>query len=326
MSETPSVPYLSIIFTGRNDDFGGDFNTRLFRAIEFNHRHLTEHGISHEFVFVEWRPVPRKRWLAEVLAERYQALVPETLYSYVADIRYHDAYSLNPKLQFQEFIAKNIAIRRCRGRFLLTTNTDIYLGRGVLATLQRQRLDAKVLYRTRRIDLKENIDYDEIDWETLEDERNYDRVNDIQPPCYTNASGDFLLLDADTYRELRGFNEVFRVAKVHMDSNFCLKAYSSGVPIVPLERPVYHAGLGTLNSQYSLYADRPQDAPWGDTRWKRAVVYHNPPTWGLANAPRREVAPGIHYLEFSWEAVPPIVDLRRVVLPAERAGRLEGVN
>src|SRR6266850_508861 len=118
MSETPSVPYLSIIFTGRNDDFGGDFNSRLFRAIEFNHRHLTEHGISHEFVFVEWRPVPRKRWLAQVLADRYPALVPDTLYSYVADIRYHDAYSLNPKLQFQEFIAKNIAIRRCHGRFL----------------------------------------------------------------------------------------------------------------------------------------------------------------------------------------------------------------
>ena len=326
MSETPSVPYLSIIFTGRNDDFGGDFNTRLFRAIEFNHRHLTEHGIPHEFVFVEWRPVPGKRWLAEVLADRYKTLVPDTLYSYVADIRYHDAYSLNPKLQFQEFIAKNIAIRRCRGRFLLTTNTDIYLGRGVLATLQRQSLDAKVLYRTRRIDLKENIDYDQIDWQTLEDERNYDRINDIRPPCYTNASGDFLLLDADTYRELRGFNEVFRVAKVHMDSNFCLKAYSSGVPIVPLEEPVYHAGLGTLNSQYSLYADRPQDAPWGDTRWKRAVIYNNPSTWGLINAPTRETAPGIHYLEFSWEAVPPIVDLRRVVLPAERVGRLEGVN
>jgi hypothetical protein len=326
MPDSASAPYLSIILTGRNDDFGGDFNSRLFHALEFNRRQLDDRGISHEFVFVEWRPVPRKPWLADLLADRFPELVPEKLYSYVADARYHEAYSLNPKLQFQEFIAKNIAIRRCRGRFLLTTNTDIYLGRGVLATLQRQSLEPRVLYRARRIDLKETLDAEQVDWEILEDERNHDHVNEIAPPCYTNASGDFLLLDVDSYRDLRGFNEVFRVAKVHMDSNFCLKAYSSGLPIVPLDDPVYHAGLGTLNSQYSLYADRPQDAPWGDTRWKRAVVYHNPPTWGLANAPMREVKPGIHYLEFSWHAVPPIVDLRRVVLPTARVGRLEGVN
>jgi hypothetical protein len=196
----------------------------------------------------------------------------------------------------------------------------------VLTTLQRQALEPRILYRTQRIDLKGNIDLEQIDWTILEDERNYDRVNEIRPPCYTNASGDFLLLDAATYRELRGFNEVFRVAKVHMDSNFCLKAYSSGVPLVPFHDPVYHVGLGTLNSQYSLYADRPQDAPWGDTRWKRAVVYHNPPTWGLGDAPVHEIRRGIHYLEFSWNAVPPIVDLPRVVLPASRTGRTEGIN
>jgi hypothetical protein len=39
-----------------------------------------------------------------------------------------------------------------------------------------------------------------------------------------------------------------------------------------------------------------------------------------------EVKRGVDYLEFSWDAVPPIVDLRRVVLPAARVGRLEGLN
>src|ERR1044071_9671698 len=72
----PIAPYLSIIITGRNDDFGGDFNTRLFRALEFNHHHLSARGVPHEFILVEWRPVPAKPWLAEVLADRYPALVP----------------------------------------------------------------------------------------------------------------------------------------------------------------------------------------------------------------------------------------------------------
>jgi hypothetical protein len=312
------APYLSIIITGRNDDFGGDFNTRLFRALEFNHHHLSARGVPHEIILVEWRPVPAKPWLAEVLADRYPALVPAVLSCVVTDIAYHDAYSLNPKLQFQEFIAKNVGIRRSRGRYILTTNTDIYLSRGVLDLLEHRLLEPGVLYRTPRVDLKDNIDCEYIDWDVLEDQRNYDTVNTIQPPLYTNASGDFLLLDRDSYHRLRGFNEVYRVAKVHMDSNFCLKAYSSGVAMAALDAPVYHVGRGTLNSQAQLYASRPGDAPWGDMRWKRAVIYSNPPEWGLWRAPARVIREGLTYLEFSWGAVPPIVALKRVALPAGR--------
>jgi hypothetical protein len=326
MAQSEQRPYVSIILTGRNDDFGGDFNTRLFRALEFNHAHLMERAVPHEFVFVEWRPVPGKPWLAEVLADRYPELVPNELTSYVADLAYHEAYSLNPKLQFQEFIAKNIGIRRCRGQFILTTNTDIYLSRGVLDLLERRGLERSVLYRAPRIDLKNNIDCERMDWHVLEDERNYDTINEIRPPCYTNASGDFLLLDRDSYLALRGFNEVYRVAKVHMDSNFCLKAYSSGIALTPLDAPVYHVGLGTLNSQMPIYASRPGDAPWGDTRWKRAVLYENDPYWGLWRASSQTIREGLHYLEFTWAAVPPLVALRRVVLPVARAGRADGVN
>ena len=184
----------------------------------------------------------------------------------------------------------------------------------------------ELLYRVQRIDLKDDIDCDPMEWSVLEDPRNYDTINEIRPPCYTNASGDFLLLDRDSYQRLRGFNEVYRVAKVHMDSNFCLKAYSSGLTLVPLDAPVYHVGRGTLNSQMALYANRPADAPWGDTRWKRAVVYDNDPGWGLWNAPAQAVRDGIYYLEFTLAAVPPLVALGRVVLPASRVGRLEGLN
>lgn len=313
-----AVPYVSIILTGRNDDFGGDFNDRFFRALEFNHRHLRDRGIPHEFVFCEWRPIAGKPWLAEVLADRYPDLVPHALVSYVADGAFHDAYSLNPRLQFQEFIAKNIGIRRCRGEYILTTNSDIYLSRGVLDVLERRALAPRVLYRAPRVDLKDDIDCEQLDWDVLEDRRNEDVVNEIRPPLYTNASGDFLLLDRASYTTLRGFNEVYRVAKVHMDSNFCLKAQSAGIALTPLDAPVYHVGRGTLNSQAHLYAKRPQDAPWGHMRWKGAVVYDNDQGWGLASAPMRTVRPGLHYLEFSWDAVPPLAALRRVVLPVQR--------
>lgn len=319
MTSSPE-PYLSIVLTGRNDDFGGDFNGRFFRALRFNHERLSEAGVSHEFIFVEWRPIAGKPYLATLLADEFYTLAPTQLTAYVVDPAYHDAFSLNPRLQFQEFIAKNIAVRRANGRFILTTNTDIYLGRGVVAELSRQQLEPGVLYRAARHDLKSAADLSFIDWDMLEDERNCEVVNAIAPVYYTNASGDFLLLDRESYHRLRGFNEVYRVAKIHIDGNFCVKAYSSGLRLVDIGSPVYHVGRGTLHAQVGTYRDRPHEAPWGNIRWKSHVIYANPSNWGLQAAPARRLDAFTFYLDFDWTTVAPMVDLKRVVLPASRVG------
>jgi hypothetical protein len=307
------TPYVSIVVTGRNDNFGGDFNGRFFRALRFNHEQLTLAGIPYEVVLVEWRPVPAKPHLASLLEAEFSDLGPSRLRCYVVDPIYHDALSLNPRLQFHEFIAKNVGIRRARGQFVLTTNTDIYLSRGVLRCLALRSLQKGVLYRAARCDLKSYSDMSRVDWDQLEDERNYDIMNVIRPPLFTNASGDFLLLDRDSYHDLGGFNEVYRLAKIHIDGNFCVKAYESGVPPVDIGWPVYHVGRGTFHAQSSLYWDRPEMAPWGDRRWKSNVTYVNRPEWGLGGAPERQVNACTTLIEFAWDQVGPIVDLSRVV-------------
>ena len=310
-----STPYLSIIATGRNDDFGGDFNGRFFRALRFNHEKLTSAGVPHEFVFVEWRPIERRPFLATLLAAEFEALGPSVLRSFVVDSDFHEALSLNPRLQFQEFIAKNVGIRRARGRFVLTTNTDIYLGRGVIDRLAACELETGILYRAARHDLKAGCDVSAIDWNLLEDARNCEIVNDIRPPLFTNASGDFLLLDSATYHRLRGFNEVYRVAKIHIDGNFCLKAAACGVPLVDIGWPVYHVGRGTFHAQVASYRNRPGQAPWGDMRWKSDVIYENGEGWGLGFAREKPIDSQTSFLPFEWGAVGPMVDLDRVVLP-----------
>jgi hypothetical protein len=312
---TDAAPYLSLVVTGRNDDFGGDFNGRFFRALRFNHDQLAQAGIPHEFVFVEWRPIEGSPYLATLLGEEFPDLGPSQLRCYVVDPAYHDALSLNPRLQFQEFIAKNVGIRRARGRFVLTTNTDIYLSRGVIARLESRSLEDGILYRAARCDLKSYSDVSRVNWSMLEDERNYDAINTIRPPLFTNASGDFLLLDRDSYHQLRGFNEVYRVAKIHIDGNFCLKAHASGLPLTDIGFPVYHVGRGTLHAQVGLYRDRPEAAPWGDKRWKSDVVYANGPEWGLASGPERQLDACTRFVDFTWDAVGPMVELQRVVLP-----------
>jgi hypothetical protein len=312
---TAEPPYLSIVVTGRNDDFGGDFNGRFFRALRFNHAELTRAGIDHEFVFVEWRPIDRAPYLATLLEAEFPELGPSSLRCYVVDPTYHHALSLNPRLQFQEFIAKNVGIRRARGRFVLTTNTDIYLSRGVVDRFESGSLADGILYRAARYDLKESSDDSRVDWDVLEDGRNYDAVNVIRPPYFTNASGDFLLLDRGSYHRLRGFNEVYRVAKIHIDGNFCVKAHASGVLLVDIGSPVYHVGRGTLNAQAGLYRAQPDAAPWGDIRWKSDVIYVNGPEWGLGAAPERRIDDCSSFLEFDWDAVGPMVTLKRVEVP-----------
>jgi hypothetical protein len=317
---TPETsPYLSIIVTGRNDNLGGDFNGRFFRALRFNHEQLSNAGVAHEFVFVEWRPVPQRTYLATVLAGEFADLDPGQLRSFVVDPMYHDALSLNRRLQFQEFIAKNVGIRRARGDFLLTTNTDIYLSRPVVTCLAEKVLERGILYRAARHDLKSSIDVSWVDWKLLEEERNCEVVNYINPPLFSNASGDFLLLDGETYDRLRGFNEVYRTAKIHIDGNFCLKALSSSVRLVDIGAPVYHVGRGTFHAQRGRYRDRLHEAPWGDARWNSEVIYVNGPEWGLRWAPERALDGRTTMLDFDWSAVGPIVDLKRVVLPTARA-------
>ena len=313
-------PYLSIVLTGRNDNFGGDFTERFLRALDFNHRQLAQAGVDHEFVLVEWAPLPGKPYLATVVEDACHGMVPAHLVSYVVSSEYHDAFSMNPRLAFQEFIAKNVGVRRSRGRFVLTTNTDIYLGRGVVQQLAAEALRERTLYRAVRVDLRNGLPLSEIDFDVLEDARNVELVNPIRPPCYTNASGDFLLLDRATYHALKGFNEVYRVAKIHIDGNFCVKAHSSGIPVVDLGAHVYHVGQGTLYAQHPRYQERPDLAPWGDIRWQSTVIYDNPPDWGLAAAPQRQVSGGIHWMDFDWAAVPRLLDLKRVLLPSARVG------
>src|SRR4029453_6894798 len=151
------IPYLSIVLTGRNDNFGGDFNQRLFSALSYNHRLLAEASVDYELVFVEWRPVPGRMLLADLIRQQLPELATR-LMAYEVEQRYTAAFSQNPRLQFHEFIAKNVGIRRALASYLLVTNTDIYLSRDVVNMVAKHTLQPNVVYRATRVDLKSSLD------------------------------------------------------------------------------------------------------------------------------------------------------------------------
>ena len=310
------APYLSIVYTGRNDNFGGDFNERFFRAVRFNHQRLAAAGVRYDILFVEWRPVAGKPLLAELLRRAVGDIAP-LLTTYEVDARYHDALSQNPRIQFHEFIAKNVAIRRAQGSYILATNSDIYLTRDTATFIAQRVLRPMVLYRATRVDLKSNLDPSALDESVLWDERNHERVNDLKRPAFTNAAGDFLLLDRFSYHALRGFNEVFRVAKIHIDANFCHNALGCGVLVVDTGTRIYHFGEGTFQAQRPLYGLHGVNAPWGQ-QWHKAVRYRNRANWGLGDAPLVRRSDRHFRLQFDPAALPPIADLASVGPDAQR--------
>ena len=320
---TSSAPLISFVLTGRNDEYGGDFNTRFFRTLQFNLAQLSARGIPYEVVFVEWAPPPQRPWLYTQALAAVPALAAGRCAWYVVDPQYQDALSLNPRLEYLEFLAKNVGVRRASGHFVLTSNCDVYLGRQVLDAFERNALQPRVLYRAARQDLKLASDLSSLDWDVLEDPRNFaGPVQRLKPPLMGSATGDFVLLDRDTFHAIGGFNEIYRVARIGIDRNVLVKALSSGLRIEDIGGPVYHVNhVGSYRLQPDAYAGREDQAPWGDRRWHQGgVSYVNPPTWGLAEAPMRQHDERCWYLDFSWAAVPPLVDLRRVVLPVARRG------
>lgn len=311
---------LSIVLTGRNDNYGGDFTIRLLRTLRFNWRALRERNIACEIVLVEWNPIEGRQTLCDVVRAGLPEIHLPSFRAYVVDRQYHAALTLNPRLDYLEYVAKNAGIRRARRPLVLVTNTDVFLSRGVVDRLAG-RIESGIVYRAPRIDLAIGTDQTRVTWDALEDPAAHARRSTLRPPLFAGASGDFLLLDRDSWMNLRGFNEMYRAARLGVDHNFLVKAYGCGYPIVDIGSPVYHVNHpGSYRISKDVIQGSAAEATWGKRRWhSRSVVYDNPESWGLGDAPERELPGGARYLEFDWKAVPPIADLRRIVLPLRRA-------
>jgi hypothetical protein len=259
--------------------------------------------------------------LADLVEERCADSVIAAFQAVIVDPAYHETMTQSPRLVYHQFLAKNVGLRRARGEYVLSTNCDVILGRHILERLERRELGPAVVYRAPRWDLVATFDLDRLDWERLENPANLARPGKrLRPPYFRGSTGDFVVLDRASFVGLGGFNEVYRVAQFGIDANFLVHALSSGVTIVDIGGPVYHVDHeGSYQSARNDFAGREADAPYGDERWPyNDVVYRNRPTWGLSGAPERSLGPRRTYLDFSWDAVPPLVDLAGVVLPAKR--------
>src|SRR5882672_779005 len=74
---------VSIVLTGRNDNYGGDFTVRCERALRFNWDNLSKAHVNAEVVFVEWNPVAHREYLVQELERDLPEIPPVRFRRYV---------------------------------------------------------------------------------------------------------------------------------------------------------------------------------------------------------------------------------------------------
>ncbi|EKX40129.1 hypothetical protein GUITHDRAFT_113865 [Guillardia theta CCMP2712] len=149
--EFPQEVYVSIILAARNDGHEGNFMTRLQTSLDQLAAAARMHPtLSAELVLVEWAPSHHRPPLRRALAWP-AGLPPVRIIRVPASI--HAALPQAAKDGFPQFYAKNVGMRRARGKFVLVTNGDILLGQVLVGILADRQLDEEAFYRIDRHDL-----------------------------------------------------------------------------------------------------------------------------------------------------------------------------
>lgn len=152
-------PYLSVVATSRNDDHGGSLLRRMQTFLNAFLCQCRRHQLSAELILVEWNPPPDRPPLAESLSWpadfgscRVRIIeVPPHI---------HDRYKHAASLPLYQMIAKNVAIRRARGQYILATNIDILFNDELVRFIADRQLRPNKMYRIDRYDVMPDVPVD----------------------------------------------------------------------------------------------------------------------------------------------------------------------
>ena len=151
-----SEPLLSVVVTTRNDDHGGDLNRRTQLFIDGLAAQAERHRVPVELIVVEWNPPDDRPSIADVLqwptdTEHFEArviVVPRSL---------HLRLKHSEQLRLFQMIAKNVGIRRARGRFIVASNVDVLFSHELMNHIARGQLSEDALYRVDRYDVESDV-------------------------------------------------------------------------------------------------------------------------------------------------------------------------
>ena len=155
MAETDRPIHLSVIATSRNDNHGGYLTQRMQHFVDGLVAQCKRHALRAELILVEWNPPADRVPLIEELRWP-QDLGPCDIRIVTVPREMHAALPHGDQLPLFQMIAKNVGVRRARGRFVLATNIDILFSDEAIVFM-RDRLQTGHLYRTDRLDVPTEV-------------------------------------------------------------------------------------------------------------------------------------------------------------------------
>jgi hypothetical protein len=222
-------PYFSIVVVDRHDNFSKGFEVRAQNFLDTINGHLSAVPLADiEVVFVDYAiAVSNTTLLYEALTVgehqkgkiRY-VIVPESSHRKLVT-------RMNGAISFLDYVAKNIGIRRARGKFVLTTNPDNLLSVDLFELIAARQFNTAVFYRAALCDNRQTTVYPITDlvrglsetwvirtWDVnqrcpvmvqrfsiIQSKKDFDQLGF---PC---GGGDFILMSKKLWDAVEGFNE-----------------------------------------------------------------------------------------------------------------------
>jgi hypothetical protein len=155
LSSGTADPRLSIVVAARNDNYGGDFLHRMQIFISSLLQLLREHECHAELLVVEWNPPPAASPLVEAL--KWPREASDIVRIVQVSHAIHEGLPNADRIGMFEYLAKNVGIRRARGRFVLVTNPDLIFSVELVRALAEESISETAFYRADRYDFRGTI-------------------------------------------------------------------------------------------------------------------------------------------------------------------------
>jgi hypothetical protein len=291
--------YLSIVVTGRNDQYGGNFLNRAQTFLNQVSASVERVPLADvEVVYVDYATPFSDKKLYELLN------IPPALHRRVRFIVVPSFFhsTLRAKVSFLEYTAKNIGIRRSKGEFVLAANPDSLLSDSFFELCSQRAFNPGVFYTSDRIVMQKHQDHQteflKIN-EPWKFERKFSKFWLLTPDkekfgySYQAGLGDFTMLSKELWEALGAYDSVMSNRYLdHMFKAKMLKLVCGGYA-ASLPNPVLHQYHVHLSSSIPGYTLALVNATLDDYlvygRLKQRNGEPDKPFWGAPKKQFREV-------------------------------------
>lgn len=219
------IPYITFVVAGRNDNYSGNFKKRIQNMFESISSGIEKYpGCNVEVVFVSYRNPINTQHLP------YALNIPDNLKSrlkitIITDEDHENIVKIignHRKLDFLEFVGKNVASQRTETKFFLFTNGDNIFPEFLFEIFSLRQFNPSFFYKTDRLELSFLKTHCNSSYPWLYDiptdypiykfqydffsQQMYFHMID-QKYMETRGLGDFTLLSSEMFNLIKGYDQ-----------------------------------------------------------------------------------------------------------------------